>query len=154
MKPSTPLLFLAFATLGLAAAPESTPPNPRPPQPTLEECVNTLDLARATRTPTGCQFWFAGRDLANGKTLKMSIVQPHSAIHPPHSHDEDEFYFILEGTAEFVLNGQTTTGGPNTSFYCPRWSEHGIRNVGGTELRYLVIKQYNPDNPAAAPTRS
>ncbi len=154
MNPSTPFLFLAFAATALVAAPEATPPTPLPPQPSMAECVNTLDLARATRTNNGFQFWFAGRDLADGKTLKMSIVAPRSGIHAPHRHDEDEFYFVLEGTAEVTLNGETATIGPNSSFYCPRWSEHGIRNVGDTELRYLVIKQYNPENPAAAPTRS
>jgi oxalate decarboxylase/phosphoglucose isomerase-like protein (cupin superfamily) len=30
-----------------------------------------------------------------------------------------------------------------TSFYCPSFSEHGIRNVGDTELKYLVIKKYD-----------
>jgi mannose-6-phosphate isomerase-like protein (cupin superfamily) len=29
------------------------------------------------------------------------------------------------------------------SFYCPPSVEHGIRNVGDTELKYLVIKKYN-----------
>ena len=31
---------------------------------------------------------------------------------------------------------------PTTSFYCPSNVMHGIRNVGDTELKYLVIKKY------------
>ena len=30
-----------------------------------------------------------------------------------------------------------------TSFYCPSNVEHGIRNTGDTELKYLVIKKYS-----------
>ncbi len=153
MKAPVLALLAAFASLSLAAE-KTEIKGPALKFPSLDQCVSRLDLARATQTPTGCQFWFVGRDLANGKTLKMSVVQPHKAIHAPHRHAEDEFYFILEGTAEFYLNGERTTGGPNTSFYCPSGSEHGISNVGDTELRYLVIKQYNPDNPNAAATRS
>jgi oxalate decarboxylase/phosphoglucose isomerase-like protein (cupin superfamily) len=35
--------------------------------------------------------------------------------------------------------------GPMTSFYCPSGSKHGIRNIGDTELKYLVIKKYLSD---------
>lgn len=72
----------------------------------------------------------------------MSVVAPHSATHAPHKHIEDEFFFVLEGTAEFYLNGKTKVAGQYTSFYCPSNIEHGIKNVGDTELKYLVIKKY------------
>jgi len=153
MKTPALALLAGLASVCLGAG---EPDNKAPARkfPTLDQCVSHLELSRATKTPTGSQFWLVGRDLANGKTLKISVVEPHKAIHAPHHHEEDEFYFILQGTAEFYLNGERTTGGPNTSFYCPSNSEHGISNAGDTELRYLVIKQYNPDNPNAAPTRS
>ena len=70
-------------------------------------------------------------------------MEPGKGTHAPHEHDEDEFFFVLEGTAEFHLNGETAEGGPMTSFYCPTGSKHGIRNVGNTELKYLVIKEYD-----------
>ena len=72
----------------------------------------------------------------------MSVVGPHQATHAPHTHVEEEFFFILEGTAQFYLDGKTTTGGPYTSFFCPSFSEHGISNAGDTEMKYLVIKKY------------
>lgn len=109
---------------------------------TIENCVNVFDDAKTVKTEVGFQYWFADKNFAEGKTLKMSVVAPHKATHAPHSHVEDEFFYVLEGTAEFYLNGKTKTGGANTSFYCPSYSEHGIRNVGDTELKYLVIKKY------------
>ena len=109
---------------------------------TIENCVTEFSMDKAEKTKVGYQFWFADRDFIDGRTLKMSVVAPHSATHPPHKHVEDEFFFVLEGTAEFYLDGKTKVAGPYSSFYCPSNVEHGIRNVGDTELKYLVIKKY------------
>lgn len=109
---------------------------------TIQNCVNEFTMGKIESTKVGYQYWFADRDFIDGSTLKMSVVAPHSATHPSHSHPEDEFFFVLEGKAEFYLNGQTKVAGPYTSFYCPSHSTHGIRNVGDSVLKYLVIKKY------------
>jgi len=110
---------------------------------TIDNCINVFNPAKVESTDAGYQYWFVDKNFLDGRTVKMSVVAPHKATHPPHSHPEDEVFFILEGTAEFYLNGQTRTAGPYTSFYCPSYSKHGIRNVGDTVLKYLVIKKYN-----------
>ena len=109
---------------------------------TIANTVNTFDMGNTVKTKVGYQYWFADKQLADGKTLKLSVVGPGKGTHAPHEHAGDEFFFVLEGTAEFHLNGETAVGGPMTSFYCPTGSKHGIRNVGDTELKYLVIKKY------------
>lgn len=109
---------------------------------TIDNCVNRLDKEKAVPTKVGYQYWFADKNFIDGRTLKLSVVAPRSATHPPHSHPEDEFFFILEGEAEFFLAGQTKNVGPMTSLYCPPNVEHGIKNIGDTELKYLVIKKY------------
>ena len=109
---------------------------------TIDECVNSFNQDSVVKTEVGYQYWFADKNFLGGRTLKMSVVAPHKATHSPHSHNEDEFFFVLEGTAEFYLNGETRIGKPLTSFYCPPNSMHGIRNIGDTELKYLVIKKY------------
>jgi len=109
---------------------------------TIDNCVSEFSIDKTVKTSVGYQFWFVDKNFIDGRTLKMSVVAPHSATHPPHMHIEDEFFFVLEGTAEFILDGKTKVAGPNTSFYCPSNIPHGIRNVGDTELKYLVIKKY------------
>ena len=106
---------------------------------TIENCVNAFDPAKVESTKVGYQYWFVDKDFLDGRTVKMSVVAPHGATHPPHSHPEDEVFFILEGNAEFYLNGKTKTAGPYTSFYCPPNSKHGIRNVGDTVLKLSLI---------------
>ena len=108
----------------------------------IDNCVNQFNKEGAINTNVGYQYWFADKDFLDGRTLKMSVVAPHKATHEPHKHSEDEFFFVLEGTAEFYLDGKTLVSGPYTSFYCPSNVEHGIRNVGDIELKYLVIKKY------------
>ena len=109
---------------------------------TIHDCVNKFSMNGIEETKVGYQYWFADKDFLDGRTIKLSVVAPHSATHAPHKHSEDEFFFVLEGTAEFYLNGETLTAGAMTSFYCPSNSEHGIKNTGDTELKYLVIKKY------------
>lgn len=113
---------------------------------TIENCVNHFELDKAKKTKVGYQYWFIDKNFIDGNTLKMSIVGPHLSTHPPHRHIEEEFFFVLEGTATFYLDGKTVTAGPYTSFYCPSNAEHGISNAGDTELKYLVMKKYSQEN--------
>lgn len=143
----TKLLLMCVAVAALAYrgfAEDAAEPADRAPDKkfTIDNCVNTFNMEGAIKTDAGYQYWFADKDFLDGRTLKLSVVKPHQATHAPHTHAEDEFFFILEGEAEFHLDGQTKTGGPLTSFYCPPNSHHGLRNIGDTEMKYLVIKKY------------
>jgi len=133
------LLFTVYYPLSAQDKPDSAKVEK---QFSIENCVTEFSMDKVNKTKVGYQFWFADRDFIDGRTLKMSVVAPHSATHPPHTHIEDEFFFVLEGTAEFYLDGKTKVAGAYTSFYCPSNVEHGIKNVGDTELKYLVIKKY------------
>ena len=109
---------------------------------TIDNCVNEFSVEKADETKSGYRYWFADKDFIDGRTLKLSVVKPNQATHPPHTHSEDEFFFILEGEAEFYLGGKTKTVGAYTSLYCPSDIPHGISNAGDKELKYLVIKKY------------
>lgn len=109
----------------------------------IENCVNEFSMDGTIPTKAGYQYWFVDKDFLDGRTIKMSVVKPGSATHPAHTHAEDEFFFILEGKAEFYLNGETKIAEGYSSFYCPANSTHGIKNIGDTTLKYLVIKKYN-----------
>ena len=110
---------------------------------TFENCINKFNMDKTIKTSVGYQYWFIDQNfLADGLTVKMSVVGPNQATHAPHKHPGDEIFYVLEGTAQFYLDGKTTTGGPNTTFYCPVGSEHGISNATNKELKYLVIRKY------------
>lgn len=112
---------------------------------TIENCVNEFSTGKAAKTESGYRYWFVDKNFIDGRTIKMSVVGPKQATHPPHKHAEDEFFFVLEGKARFYLDGKTKVVGAYTSLYCPSNMEHGISNAGNTELKYLVIKKYDVD---------
>lgn len=135
-------LVIAFFS-GNAQEINQTKPLPETRKYTIENSINKIDTSKADKTAVGYQYWFIGQKfLEDGLTVKMSVVAPHKATHAPHKHPGDEIFYVLQGTAQFYLDGKTTTGGANTSFYCPVGSEHGISNAGATELKYLVIRKY------------
>jgi quercetin dioxygenase-like cupin family protein len=52
---------------------------------------------------------------------------------PDHFHlTQEEIFFILEGTYELTVGGQTTTAGPGTIVFIPRTVVHRFKNVGDT----------------------
>ena len=136
-------LVIVLTLANIVSAQEATKKSSDSSKFTIENCINHMDKDKATKTAAGYQYWFIPQNfLKDGLTVKMSVVAPKMATHPPHTHAGDEIFYVLEGTAQFFLNGKTVKGGPNTSFYCPENSEHGISNAGDTELKYLVIRKY------------
>jgi mannose-6-phosphate isomerase-like protein (cupin superfamily) len=131
-------LLGAGAFLGVAVARAVAPP----PGYTLQNAVKAFSMDGIEKTKVGYQYWFFDKEFAQGRTIKLSVVGPHLASHPPHQHDGNEFFFILEGSAEFFLDGKTRVVGPQTGMYAAPQSLHGIKNVGDGELKYLVIKDY------------
>jgi quercetin dioxygenase-like cupin family protein len=129
---------------------------PAAPAYSIENAVKSFAPGSVDKTKAGYQYWFFDKDFAQGRTIKLSVVGPHLASHPPHEHEGHEFFFVLEGQAEFFLDGRTRTVGPLTALYAAPHALHGIKNAGNGELKYLVIKDYpwpatEPAAPAATP---
>ena len=140
MRIALPLLLLLVASAAFYAGRQSAAQKQKTY--TIENSVNEFDMKKVEQTQAGYQYWFADKEFIDGRTLKLSVVAPGKATHAPHRHPEDEFFFVLEGKAEFYLDGKTRTVGPYTSLYCPSNQEHGIRNAGDVTLKYLVLKKY------------
>ena len=52
---------------------------------------------------------------------------------PDHVHfKQEEMFFIVEGTYEMTVGGQTSTAGPGTIVFIPRNTVHRFKNVGDT----------------------
>ena len=74
-----------------------------------------------------------------GAISMMEIVSPPGGGPPPHWHTrEDEWFYVLEGRAEFWENGSWQEVPPGSAVYMPRATRHTYRNCGDTPLRLLV----------------
>jgi quercetin dioxygenase-like cupin family protein len=141
MRTTKAITFLNIIFFLTVNTPAQTKPEGNPKY-TLDNCITKFSMDKTVKTDAGYQFWYVDKNFADGKTLKLSVVGPHTATHAPHVHPEDEIFYILEGKAELYLAGEWRAVEANTSFYCPSDIEHGIRNPGDQELKYLVIKKY------------
>ncbi|MCX5495470.1 cupin domain-containing protein [Kaistia dalseonensis] len=59
---------------------------------------------------------------------------------PPHiQRDDAEAFYVLEGTFDFMVGGQTSRSGPGSFHYIPRGAPHGFANNSDKPARMLII---------------
>lgn len=110
---------------------------------TLDNCAIVFDESDVQPNASGYAYWFVKQGFAqDGVDLKMSYVDKAQATHPPHSHDNEEIFYVLEGRVIVHLDGKEATLGPHSALYCPKGSLHGIRRADDKPARYLVINNH------------
>jgi len=77
---------------------------------------------------------------------------PKGLAFPLHQHKEcEQTYLFLEGEAEVNLAGQLHRVAKGGVVYIPRLTDHAVKNVGDSELVYVVVETYPdgylPDEP-------
>ncbi len=78
-------------------------------------------------------------DQTGGNYAMILEVTPPGGGPPPHWHDhEDETFYVLEGRASFLANGEWTEVPPGSAAFLPKGSVHTYKNVGATPLRMIV----------------
>jgi len=74
-----------------------------------------------------------------GRLVMFTDVTPPGGGPPPHRHlNEDEWWFVLEGQASFLIEGQWRPVAAGSAVFAPKGSVHTFRNDGKTPLRQLV----------------
>lgn len=80
----------------------------------------------------------SGKDTDGKYTMFISRTPPGGGP-PVHCHmNEDEWFHVLEGHAQFFKDGQWLDGHAGASVYTPRGVVHTFRNAGTTPLKMLV----------------
>ena len=58
---------------------------------------------------------------------------------PPHWHTrENEWFYVLEGSASFLADGAWHNAGPGDAVFVPRNAVHAFKNTGDSPLRMLI----------------
>ncbi len=90
--------------------------------------LNTLTVVKATAKQTN-----------NGFGL-IEMLAPVGPASPYHIHRaEDETCYVLEGHLEVISGERRWTGGPGSYAFLPRDIPHGLRVVGTSPARFLVL---------------
>lgn len=58
---------------------------------------------------------------------------------PPHRHDWDEAYYVLEGAVDFVVDGRSMSSSRGDFNYLPRGTVHGFKGASETPARVLIF---------------
>ena len=58
---------------------------------------------------------------------------------PPHRHDWDEAYYILDGDIDFTIDGEPVMSSRGDFNYLPRGTVHGFKGASETAARVLIF---------------
>ncbi|MEA5502856.1 cupin domain-containing protein [Halotia wernerae UHCC 0503] len=71
-------------------------------------------------------------------SLFKDVIAPNNGA-IPHLHTrEDEFYYILDGTAEVITGDKTSIVTSGNLVFLPKGNRHGFTNIGSNPLQMLV----------------
>jgi mannose-6-phosphate isomerase-like protein (cupin superfamily) len=103
----------------------------------------TYPARRRTQNLVGGASPIQARHFAMGHVT----LEPDGGQVPWHSQEQEEVYFVIEGTAEMCLGGERRTLGGGQAVYIPSGVFHQITNVGGAPLRMIYC--YGPAGDVA-----
>jgi quercetin dioxygenase-like cupin family protein len=58
---------------------------------------------------------------------------------PPHRHDWDEAYYVIEGALDFEIDGKSVRVGVGEFAYLPRNTVHGFKGASPSRARVLIF---------------
>ena len=71
--------------------------------------------------------------------VHISVIEPGTRAHPPHTHTGVEAFYVLEGNGVIEVEGEQHALGPNEVIMIDPTRLHGLANTGSTQMRYMVI---------------
>lgn len=78
-------------------------------------------------------------EATQGRYLVFETVTSPGAGPPLHRHGhDDEFFYIVEGTMKFIVDGVTHIVGPGGTAFAPRGSVHTFVNAGAAPSRMVI----------------
>ena len=85
------------------------------------------------------QFLATGSDTSGAYSLVEVTTAPGSGTPPHRQNDDEEMFYVLEGTYEFLYGDRRLTAGPGDHVLIQRGQAHAFRNTGSTNARMLII---------------
>ena len=80
----------------------------------------------------------AGRD-TNGSYTLIDMHVPPGGGPPPHRHDFEEMFTVLDGQVEVTFRGESITARAGATINVPANAPHGFRNAGNGPSRLLCL---------------
>ncbi|MDR2968870.1 MAG: cupin domain-containing protein [Tannerellaceae bacterium] len=107
----------------------------------IESYIDRFEESRVNRNRNGWAHYYIPPGMGDTLTVKMSCVYEGTQTHAPHSHNEDEAFYIVRGPVNFHINGEERVFNAGDFIYTPSKSSHNIQRVNNDTIKYLVIKR-------------
>lgn len=75
----------------------------------------------------------------NGRYCLIDMHVPDGGGPPPHRHDFEEMFTVLDGEIQFTFRGETVTATAGSTVNIPANAPHFFRNVSGRDARLLCM---------------
>jgi quercetin dioxygenase-like cupin family protein len=100
-----------------------------------------FELARVNHVEAGPDYSTAAGSLVECERSMIGLMRmPSGTGARPHSHPNEQWVYILEGTLEVEIDGTKATAGPGTLVYFPPNSVHGSMAVSDSDVVFLTGK--------------
>lgn len=107
----------------------------------IESYIDRFEEGKVDKNKNGWAHYYIPKGMADTLTVKMSCVYEGTQTHPPHTHHEDEAFYIIKGPVNFHINGEERILDTGDFVYTPSGSFHNIQRVGNDTIKYLVLKR-------------
>ncbi len=89
----------------------------------------------------GCKTWLHASIGSTGGTIgAIEQIGAPGLGSPYHTHhNEDEIFYVIEGSVRFVSGNNSWVAGPGSWAFLPRDVPHGFEVVGDTDARFLLM---------------
>jgi quercetin dioxygenase-like cupin family protein len=78
-------------------------------------------------------------DQTDGRYCLIDMIVPPGGGPPPHRHDFEEMFTLLEGELEFMFRGETKVVRAGSTVNIPANAPHAFRNASGAPVHMLCL---------------
>ncbi len=84
---------------------------------------------------------FGGPSAASADVLSgFGDIKAHSENHPPHTHVDEEFLYLAEGSGTWTLADKQIPANAGDTLYAEPNVPHGFKNTSDKPARFFVVK--------------
>jgi mannose-6-phosphate isomerase-like protein (cupin superfamily) len=108
----------------------------------IETFIDRFNIERVSKNQNGWAHYYIPRDMSDTLTVKMSCVYIGKQTHAPHTHNEDECFYVVKGPVRFHINGEERVMNTGDFAYTPSGTHHNIQRTNEVDtIKYLVMKR-------------
>lgn len=86
-------------------------------------------------------FTFFSGDITDTDAMSAGLmeIEPHGGSLAPHRHTQPEIYYVVEGSGQLTIDGETTRVTAGCAAFIPGDAEHALRNDTPDPLRVFYV---------------